>query len=67
MPAFEIECAFRCNYNPWRWVMRGQFHALPNASVGHKNVIAVVIRYMKGGNWLSNVRITRDQTAEVLL
>ncbi len=47
--------------------MRGQFHALPNASVGHKNVIAVVIRYMKGGNWLSNVRITRDQTAEVLL
>jgi hypothetical protein len=40
---------------------------LPNASVGHKSIFVVVIRYMKGRNWLNNFRVTRDQTAKVLL
>ena len=44
-----------------------RFYALPNASVGHKNIFTVIIRYMKGGNRLSNVRVTGDQTAEVLV
>jgi hypothetical protein len=40
---------------------------LANASVGHKNIIAVVIIYMKGRNRLSNFRVTRGQAGEVLL
>lgn len=40
---------------------------MPNASVGHKNIFTVIVRYTKGRNWLSNVQITGNQTKRLLV